>query len=59
MKSDYERDLRLLMAITMLALLIACANLANLQLARGAANWAQISVCAALGASRSRPIRPD
>ncbi|MBV9157508.1 MAG: ABC transporter permease [Acidobacteriaceae bacterium] len=57
MKSNYEHDLRLLMAITALVLLICCANLANLQLARGAANSSQISIRIALGAPRSRVIR--
>ena len=38
MKENYQHDLRLLIGITGLVLLIACANLANLQLARGAAN---------------------
>jgi predicted permease len=53
----YQRDLRLLIGITALVLLIACANLANLQLARGAANSAQTSIRVALGAPRSRLIR--
>ncbi|MGO9261153.1 MAG: ABC transporter permease [Bryobacteraceae bacterium] len=57
MKDDYQRDLRLLLGITGLVLLIACANLANLQLARGAASAAQTSIRVALGAPRSRLIR--
>jgi predicted permease len=57
MRENYQHDLRLLMAITGLVLLIACANLANLQLARGAASAGQMSIRVALGASRSRLIR--
>jgi len=57
MKENFEHDLRLLMAITAVVLLIACANLANLQLARGAANLAQTSIRVALGAPRVRLIR--
>ena len=57
MRENYEHDLRLLMGITGLVLLIACANLANLQLARGAAQSAQMSIRVALGAPRSRLIR--
>jgi predicted permease len=57
MRQNYQRDLRLLMGITSLVLLIACANLANLQLARGAASAGQMSIRVALGAPRSRLIR--
>jgi predicted permease len=57
LKDIYDRDLRVLIGITGLVLLIACANLANLQLARGAANQAQTSIRVALGAPRSRLIR--
>jgi macrolide transport system ATP-binding/permease protein len=57
LQAYYRNDLTLLFGITGLVLLIACANLANLQLARGAARRAQTSIRVALGASRSRLIR--
>jgi predicted permease len=56
-RENYSRSLRLLMGITALVLLIACANLANLQLTRRAATAAQTSIRVALGAPRSRVIR--
>jgi predicted permease len=57
LKETYQRDLRLLLGITGLVLLIACANLANLQLARGAASASQTAIRVALGAPRGRLIR--
>jgi macrolide transport system ATP-binding/permease protein len=57
MKQNFGADLKLLMSITGLVLLLACANLANLQLARGIANRAQASIRVALGAPRSRLVR--
>ena len=57
LKDNFAQDLRLLIAITGLVLLIACANLANLQLARGASLTTQISIRAALGASRWTLVR--
>jgi predicted permease len=57
MRENYGDNLRILLAVCCLVLLIACANIANLLLARGAARKAQTSVRLALGASRKRLIR--
>jgi predicted permease len=57
MKEDYEDSLRILLTVCSLVLLIACANIANLLLARGASRRSQTSVRLALGASRRRLIR--
>ena len=56
-RTRYEQPLRIIMAVVAMVLLIACANIANLMLARASNRRHELTVRLAIGASRFRIAR--